>query len=134
MEIIDLVPIWSHARWYLDVKQSKAQWAKCLPRQGVALFISAQSYVRLALKNDALASAADANGLDRLEHHGGYQLARCGKTSEVEIQRAAPAPWSCPLCGSNIASVMRLLPPKPAWTPVFSTTIAEAQQYKLNLP
>ena len=105
----------------------------CLAKALRCLY-SAQSYVRLALKNDALASAADANGLDRLEHHGGDQLARCGKTSEVEIQRAAPAPWSCPLCGSNIASVMRLLPPKPAWTPVFSTTIAEAQQYKLNLP
>ena len=39
VETIDLVPIWSHACWYLDVKQCKAQWAKCLPSQGVALFI-----------------------------------------------------------------------------------------------
>ena len=39
VETIDLVPIRSHACWYLDVKQSKAQWAKCLPSQGVALFI-----------------------------------------------------------------------------------------------
>eukprot|EP00964_Phaeocystis_antarctica_P151204 scaffold118754_cov72-Phaeocystis_antarctica.AAC.1 len=42
---------------------------------------------------------------------------------------------------ARCASVMRVLPPKPAWVPVFSTTIAEAAtrsthglQCKLKMP
>ena len=37
METIAVVPVWSHARWYLDVKQSEAQRGEYAPSQGVAL-------------------------------------------------------------------------------------------------
>ena len=68
MEAVDLMPIRSHARWHFDVKQSKPQWAEYMAKALRSHL--AQSYVRLALRNDALASAADANGFDRHEHPG----------------------------------------------------------------